>query len=931
MRDGILERVAEAALTNPRKVLGAILIVTLAASAVLPFFRITGGHSGMVDDDLPYQRQFVEFQERFGSPNQLIVMIEGGNEGLRRAVADGLMATLPTPPGGEGACAADGGPNLPGCVKDVLARIELDRLTDRALLYVPTDHLERLVKQLGGGGLDLRALRALTGLRDLFARMGDEIERRAGEPLPAGGAEGDAARESMALVARFLREAERRVRAPDAPERPIEEVLFEGRGQGGVDSRGYLSSDDGHIKLAVMRPVSPSDEPADVVPFVRYVEQHARRLAADLGAACAGEPCPEGELRVTLTGLPAIVTDEAKVLERDVVFTGVLTGVGILVVLWIGFRSLAHTLLSLLPLGVTLIWLLAFTQLAFGGFNLVTSAVVPVMLGLSIDAGVHLLERYNESRYKGLEPLAAVRDCLLGVGPGLVTGAMTTAGAFFALGITDFKAFREMGIITGVGLVISLVLTLTMIPALIGLAPAFRGKHAEPPPGLLRHTIAGFVTRRSRPVIVLALALAAASVLAAQTIPWSYDYADLLPESAESTTAMPRLSEETAYSAEVAAVEAASFEEAVELSARLEALPTVERVESVVQYLPQNQENKLALIRRLGPQLTEPVAGGDPEAVDVPAVRESLRDLADAIEDAKFDAARTGHEAEATLLDAPQAALRDLLAALDEVPAAQAQAGLAGLQAQLLTGRDDAVARLRAHLEAAPLTPEDLLARLPTSLRDRLYHEGRFALYAYPQDAVWSEEALGAFVGELRSVQPAATGFPVTHYEIMGEVRQGFRDAALIALAALSLLLLLDFRSLRYTVLSLVPLGIGVAWTWGALSGLGIEYNPGNVIALPLILGIAVDAGVHLLHRFRQEGEADVVAVVEHTGRAIMLSGVTTMVGMGALLLAHHRAMQSFGLVLLIGIGAGLLSALTLLPAVLQRLRRRPDSTPRPG
>ena len=120
----------------------------------------------------------------------------------------------------------------------------------------------------------------------------------------------------------------------------------------------------------------------------------------------------------------------------------------------------------------------------------------------------------------------------------------------------------------------------------------------------------------------------------------------------------------------------------------------------------------------------------------------------------------------------------------------------------------------------------------------------------------------------------------------------------------------------------MVPLALAIAWTWGCVTLLSMEYSVGNVVALPLMLGIAVDSGVHIMHRFKQESGQNVPSVVRHTGFAVLLSGVTTMVGFGALGLAEHPGMAELGVVLLIGVGAGLASAVLVLPATLELVRR---------
>ncbi len=909
MRDRFLRAIAETSVHNPGRVLVVVLVMTAFAGALVPGLEIDASHSAMFDQEAAYVRAFDAFLARYGSPNQLVVMVEGGTEEARRKVIDAALDRLPA--AGDGVCDASGLAKQPGCVAEVSGRIDLDRIGERALLYAPLNVVDSLVTQLERGDFALEHVRGLTGLKALFATLADRVEDLTEGAAPEGDAVQEA-RDAMEVAAKFVRELARRVREADRSELSFEQALFQRSGDAGIDVAGYLSSDDGRIKLALVRAVIDTDRPEHVLPFVDYVNRQLRQAAAEI----------DPQLKVTLTGLPAVIADEAGVLWTDLFRTGALATVGLFLILIVGFRSLGQTVLSLLPLAFTLVWAMAFTRAVYGSLNLITAGVVPIILGLCIDFAVHLMSRYNEARVGGKAVEDAVVEAVMGVGPGLLTGALTTSGAFIALASSDFGGFRQMGIITGFGLVVALALTLTVIPAALCLPKLqfLQGRTDPPPPGLIGR-IPGAVLRVRYAILVVGVLLAGFTLWASREIPWSYDYADLLPKNTESASALRRLITETDFSAEIAAVEVADLEEARSVGERFAALETVARVESIAHFVPEQQAEKLALLQRLASQTTTPL--GAREAVDLVAIRGSVQDLVDALDDAAFDAKRAASE-HANLLDPPRKALADLLKAIDETPPGPAAERLAIVQTSFLDARDRAMRLLASHVGAAPMTVTDLLARLPVAMRSRLAHpDGHLALYVYPSDPIGDRAYLTRLVQQLRQVAPGVTGLPVTHLESMDAIRTGFGEAALVALVLVLVLLLVDFRSLRYALLAALPLGIGIAWTWGGITALGIPYNAGNVVALPLLLGIAVDSGVHILHRFRQEQEADVAAVVRHTGRAVTLSGLTTMAGFGALMIAQHRGLNTFGLVLVVGISACLLSAVLVLPSLLEIVRRK--------
>ena len=941
MRDRFLRSWARLVISRSGQVLTLLMLVLVASIAIVPGLKIEAGHSKLEDKENVHQRRFASFLHEFGSPNLLMALAEGGNEKLRRQLMDQLILDLPGKKraAGDAVCESEATKNNPACVRDVVARIDLARLRSSALLYLPQETVESLVRQLQGEHMGLDTLYKIKDLPSLITVVNQELERRSEDAAPTGAAARDAERATK-MVSWIFQEVATRIQSPTPAKIPLEQAIMawvlemphvkaklRKHGSRGIDMAGYLSSPDGKLKIAFIRPVNDSDEPHVVVPFVEYAKRHGEAAARALGARCQTSKgtCPDGPLKLTLTGLPAIVADETMILTRDVTLTTVAAIAGILCLFYFGFRSLRQTALGLLPLLTGLLMTLAFVRLAFGSLNLVTSAFIVTLLGLGIDFAVHLLSRFNEARQQGKEAKEAAEAALLGAGPGILTGALTTSGAFVALAASRFHAFSQLGIITGVGLIFVLLVTLSMMPAmlvhpslsfLVGGVATPRKREGKP-----RIDLPGLVVRQRKLFVVAGLLIAAGMLVVAQRIPWSYDYMKLMPSGLASVEAMATLSKKSDFSAEVAAVVARDLTEARRFSRQLAAKETIARVESVASFLPSDQRPKLAALGRLKPLLTPRPARTRPR-VDLAALSGALQELSDTLQDLHFDAKRAGAD-QAKLLADPVAAVALLRKAIKEAPPARARERLTALQDKLLAGIDTALAVLRENITGGPLTPATLLARLPGSLRDRLYHDGRFAVYAYPAKPIWSKDYMGRFVADLRSVSPQSTGFPVTHWENSISIERGFRDASIIACIALVLLLLLDFRSVRYTLLAVAPLAMGITWMWGGMSLLGFSYNFVNVIAFPLIIGIGVASGVHILHRYRQEGERDVAPVVRFTGMAVFLSAATTMVGFGSLALAQHRGAASLGLVLLLGVGACLATSVLFLPALLKVLKSK--------
>jgi len=221
---------------------------------------------------------------------------------------------------------------------------------------------------------------------------------------------------------------------------------------------------------------------------------------------------------------------------------------------------------------------------------------------------------------------------------------------------------------------------------------------------------------------------------------------------------------------------------------------------------------------------------------------------------------------------------------------------------------------LTLHAMANPEPPQ--LTDLPESVVKRFVGDnGRYLLKIYSKANIWDMDAMERFVQDVRSIDPRATGNPLQTYEASKQMKQSYEKAAWYALGTIVLVLLLDFRSFRYTLLAMLPLGLGMLQLFGLLGLLGIPLNPANLIVLPLILGIGVDDGVHVVHDFRrQKGKYRMSA---STASAVLITSLTTMVGFGSLMIASHQGLQSLGRVLTIGVSCCLFTSLVMLPAIL--------------
>jgi predicted RND superfamily exporter protein len=192
-------------------------------------------------------------------------------------------------------------------------------------------------------------------------------------------------------------------------------------------------------------------------------------------------------------------------------------------------------------------------------------------------------------------------------------------------------------------------------------------------------------------------------------------------------------------------------------------------------------------------------------------------------------------------------------------------------------------------------------------------------LQVYARDDIWEPEARRAFIADLRKVDPELTGGPVMAHEVTEVMKAGYLRAAVWSFIAIFILVLADFRRLRETLLAMMPLGIGVAWTLGVMLLFDLDFNLANLFAVPLIIGMGVDNGVNMLYRFREE-EAGVPVLSTAAGKSVTICSLTTIAGFGALMFAEHHGIASLGLLLALGVTAVFVATIVVLPAAFASL-----------
>ena len=602
-----------------------------------------------------------------------------------------------------------------------------------------------------------------------------------------------------------------------------------------------------------------------------------RAAAIDLGLTEANG------YRVRLTGNIPLSTDELAQVRDSLGLAGTLSLVFLAVVLGLGVRSLRIVSIMILTLVVGGVWSMAWAMASVGELNLLSASFAVLFIGLGIDFAIHFALRVQEDVEAGQAIRPALAAAAGEVGPAIGLGAITSAIGFLSFLPTEYKGFADLGIIAGGGMILAFLAAMTVIPACLALAglPAHRAAGHSVNRAMGRAF--GAVRRAARAVAVLAVvALVGSTLLATQA---RFDFSTLALKNAqsESVTALADLQARGLVTDYAAYVMRPTLADAQEAAAALATLPAVAQARTAQSLLPEDQAEKLVRIEETAFVMFAPLARIGAAPAPVP-------------QDMRLPAASPAY-----------ADLETRLATLPATALDRLNAHFAGEINRELTALSDALA-------AAPVTALD---QVPAPVLGRfLAEDGQALAIGLPDGDITETPRLREFVAQVAGAFPESTGRAVVEARVGDVVVGAFITALLIAVAAVSAVVLLATRSLVDTALVLFPLALAAAATAATGVLIGLPFNQANIIVLPLIMGLGVDNGLHVLMRYREDGSLDRL-LTSSTPRAVVLSTLTTIGAFGALGVSIHAGTASMGILLTIAMAYLLVATVFVLPALI--------------
>ena len=864
----------------------------------------------LISHHTKYYKDYAKYREEFKDFDDLLVVVEGENKQTVKDFVEELSGFLIS---------------RPNDFKDVFYKIDPDFINEQKLLYLSLEELHTLKNKIELKKDFIINVGQNPGLESFFNEADKELTMAmTGEPglKTASNGNGDNGHPNpldLSLTISVLKQMVGYVKGDKGFSSPWQNLFI--KKDGDIDSEGYLTTKGGTFYFVFVNPVEEGQDFAQAVDQIELLRSQIDELELKYPGVSAG-----------VTGSAALSSDEMISSKDDTIKASFISLIGVVILLVIALKGFVFPFSAVFTLIISVCLSIGFTTMTVGHLNVLSVVFTTILIGLGIDFGIHFIMRYQEEMAADNNVLSAIKQSLSRTGKGIIAGAITTSFAFMATMMADFKGIAELGFIAGTGIIICLVVTMTLLPSILIIVERLKTKRwllfrsSLPQYSISKvtiHPVLNLLLKRPKAVVIFAIITVFASIYLMKDVRFDYNILNLQADGVESVNYEKKIIENSDRSALYGAVVVDTFEEIAAMKKRLEALPSVDVVNSIESIIPNNQEEKIEIIDEIPGLFSGTTFSNDTSPpVDESRLLNTLNKIYLKIDKVESD----GLNSDGVPLNESVAEVRKLINEFNQLTKTEengrVEHELNGYQ-QLLF--DDFNTKLSSF--AGAIMPEEVeVDNIPELLKERFVGKtGKYFLQVFPKINIYERGAMEKFSADLWSVDPDATGSAITSGESSRLMKEGYVRGGIYAFIAIIIFICLSFKNLRYTMLAIVPLALGAFWTLAVMGLFDLQFNLANLIILPLIIGIGVDNGIHIVHRYRDDLESGnyISPAYNSTGKAIILSSLTTTIGFGSLMVASHRGIHSIGLLLTIGVLFCLIASLTILPAILKIMIER--------
>ena len=513
-------------------------------------------------------------------------------------------------------------------------------------------------------------------------------------------------------------------------------------------------------------------------------------------------------------------------------------------------RLLTLALPMMLSFGTTL----GLTSHLLGEINFIEGFFGVMIFGLGVDFGLHLLVRMREERQNNNFETALL-NTILGAGPAIIAGAITTIGAFFLIGLAEDPVAKHLGVSAAIGLITCLILMLTLLPAIW--VVFYRNQEVPEP-----------------------------------VTPLNIPFLEPLTKNAVNH---PRMWVGGFILWVVIALVGTSnfrFENDLENLFNRD-VPATKFGDRIYDHLESNTTPWVFLSDSLE----------DARQVRSAVKKETLFANSIGIADIFPVSLSERH----TLLKSNSELIEQQQRLLQTFTMGPVQWALPAQQALPLLN----------HVAKAVDDGPPSLNDLPDEIKYQLTTKsGKWITYAYGHQDQLNSTKLQKERLAAEAIQPTVAGVGNFIELAMDFNRPWVAPTITSVVFFVVLVLLVDLRHFRWILLALTPVSFSVLITFGMMCWLDVGFSVLLIIVVPLLLGLGVDDGLHVVHRMREDESLRPEEATLSVSKAIVMTTLTTSVSFGVLLFSNHPGIESMSLALLLGLPLCLITSTTVLPAL---------------
>ncbi|MCE0483130.1 MAG: MMPL family transporter [Methylacidiphilales bacterium] len=902
-----------------------ILFAALGIWVVVTRFNVVNNTSDLLSDKSPQKQEYNNLVQEFGSDSRFIVFIRSPDQAKNRQAADEIGAYLQSDA-------------LKPHIAAVLCKIDYSNLKPRLLFTCSVDELKKIADDIESElnmqqksekdsqqiALDLNSI-----LDEANQKFNDKYLRQSKNW-----------KDFTPFVDRFISILNKISAQAEGKSSTQKTDNFSSDASSFDDfdademlaQHEYFSMQDGQT-VAVFAYPGEEEKDSDT-PFSNTVAKIRTQLEQ-----MQKDPKYQG-VEMKLTGEPALDADQIASANTDTAKATAITLILIAGLFLFSYRALLRPLFTFLALIMAVLWSLGFALIEVGHFNILSIAVIPMVLGIGIDFGIQILGRYEEELGKHSNINQAVTAALQHTGVAIITGGSTTAAAFFTLCFNDFVGLAELGVIAGMSMVFCILANLLVLPAIFILRD--RPRTPEELQAQSSNSAWNFIHSWDKDMvrtpwlwIVLSIIISIISILSLPRLAFDYNLLHLQAPTGPAVQALYELMDASKndqgeeVSTIYASVVADNIDEARQLKDKLLSLPVVAKIDSILDLVPEHQDEKMPVIQRIVTAANKlKVKPSTGQAVDIPRARRDIASLLTQAQEGLKEA--RGYMNVSKVAKQAVTDFSKLVPALQRANKALNSAPIATIQQRFDASSTGAFSRMQNNMTLLKTQKADRglsLADLPPQLQKLFVSpDGKILLQVYGKKDLWERAPDKEFTKAVLAVAPKATGTPILNFYYIDLLRVSYLWASVWAFVAIVVLISFHFQSIKYLLLTLTPLVLAVLWRTGAMVWLNIDFNPANIVTLPLIIGIDVAFGVYIIDRYREDGKLSIFS--GSTGKAIIMSSLTSLFGFSSLLVSRFRGMYSIGQLMSLGIAIGLVTAIFILPQILALLKPGPPEGP---